>query len=151
LGALFKDSNCEPVDLDSFPQISIIQPSGNVALAPTSVGVTRAGIGLYMFEYNVGCNPAIGVYSDVWSGFLQGIPIKNEFNFVVHNTQMPFVNTDGYKSLGDDPGFCYSQTAICNINSLLKSLRARLDSRGKSRHKDEFGNDFFVDCDIFFY
>lgn len=149
LKAQFKNSDCEPADLDSFPTVSINQPSGNVALAPTSMGVTRLDTGLYAFEYKVCLNPAFGVYSDVWQGTLNGIPVKGEFNFVIHNTQMPFVNTDGYHSLGDDPGFNYSQLAIKNINLLLKSLRARLDSRGKSRFVDENGVEFFTDCDIF--
>jgi hypothetical protein len=149
LKALFKDSNCQPADPDAFPTVSIHQPSGNVALAPTSQGVVRLDVGLYAFDYAVGCNPALGVYSDIWEGTINGIPVKNEGQFIVHNTQMPFVNTDGYKALGDDPGFCYSQDAICSINSLLKSLKARMDSHGKSRHMDEFGNEFYVDCDIY--
>mgnify|MGYP000223265163 CR=1 FL=1 len=149
LKAQFKDSDGQPADLDSFPTISINQPSGNVALAPTSTGVMRIGDGLYAFNYDVCLNPAFGVYSDIWEGTLNGFPVRGEFNFVVHNTQMPFVNTDGYVSLGDDPGFNYSQTAIRNINLLLKSLRARLDSRGKSKFVDERGVEFYTDCDIF--
>lgn len=149
LKALFKDSNGVPTDSDAFPTISIHQPSGNVALAPTSQGVVRLDVGLYAFDYEVGLNPALGVYTDSWEGTISGIPVANEGQFVVHNTQMPFVNTDGYKALGDDPGFCYSQTAICNVNSLIKSLKARLDSHGKSKHTDEFGNPFYVDCNIF--
>lgn len=149
LKAQFRDIAGDPVDLDTFPTISINQPSGNIAVGPTSAGVIRLDTGLYAFNYEVGCNPALGVYLDIWDGFLNGIPIRGEFNFVIHNTQMPFVNTDGYIALGDDPGFNYSQNAIMNINLLLKSLRARLDSRGKSKFKDEFGNDVYVDCDIF--
>jgi hypothetical protein len=149
LKAQFKDSSGQFADLDIFPTISIHQPSGNVALAPTSIGVVKLDVGLYAFDYSVGCNPALGVYIDIWEGILNCIPVSGEFNFVIHNTQMPFVNTDGYKALGDDPGFCYSQTAICNINSLIKSLKARLDSHGKSKHMDEFGNPFYVDCDVF--
>ena len=149
LKAQFRDSFGDPADLDSLPTLTINQPSGNVVFGPTFAGVIQIGTGLYSFNYDVGLNPALGVYSDVWDGFLTGIPVHGEFNFVIHNTQMPFVNTDGYKALGDDPGFNYSQNAICNINLLLKSLRARLDSRGKARFKDEFGNDVFVDCDIF--
>jgi len=149
LKALFKDSNGTPTDPDAFPTVSIHQPSGNVALAPTSQGVVRLDVGLYSFNYDVGYNPSPGVYSDIWEGTISGIPVRNEGLFVIHNTQMPFVNTDGYKALGDDPGFCFSQNAICNINTLIKSLKARLDSEGKSRHFDEFGNEFYVDCDIY--
>ena len=52
-------------------------------------------------------------------------------------------------ALGDAPGFNYSQAAILNINKLLKALRARLNSSGKAKAKDKFGNVIFVDCDIF--
>jgi len=149
LKAQFKDSSCQPADLDAFPSITINQPSGNISVGPTSIGVVRLDTGLYSFDYDVGCNPSLGVYSDIWEGLLNGIPVKGEFNFIVHNTQMPFVNSDGYKSVGDDPGMCFSQLAICNINRLLKSLRGRLDSRGKSKFCDEFGNPVYVDCDIF--
>jgi hypothetical protein len=58
-------------------------------------------------------------------------------------------STDGYLSLGQDPGFDYSQCAIKNINKLLKSLRARLNSSGKAKATDSYGNTIYVDCDIF--
>ena len=149
LRALFKDSFGQPTDLDSFPTITLNQPSGTVALGPTSQGVFRLDTGLYGFDYAVGSNPSFGGWIDHWDGILTGIPIFGEFCFTVHNTQMPFLNSDGYKALGDDPGFCYSQVAICNINLLLKTLKARLDSRGKATVCDEFGNKILVDCDIF--
>jgi hypothetical protein len=37
----FKDAMGNPIDTDSFPTISIVQPSGLVALSPTSTGVSR--------------------------------------------------------------------------------------------------------------
>jgi len=149
LRVLFKDGSGNPVDLDSFPTITIVQPSGNVALGPTSLGVFRLSTGLYGYDYPVALNASIGVWTDIWDGALSGNPVSDDFNFVVQNTQLPAVNTDGYVHLGDDPGFCYSQTAIMNINILMKTLRARLDSRGKATVTDEFGNDILVDCDIF--
>lgn len=149
LRAIFRDGYGNPVDLDGLPTIIIVQPSGTILLGPTSDGVTKIATGQYNFNYEVGINPSLGVYSDIWDGFLSGSPVYGELEFIVHNTQMPFVNTDGYVHLGDDPGFNYSQTAIRNINILLKTLRARLDSRGKTVMKDEFGNDVLVDCDIF--
>jgi hypothetical protein len=45
LVAQFKDDNNVPADLDSFPQITIIQPSGGVLLGPTSQGVYRIDVG----------------------------------------------------------------------------------------------------------
>jgi len=149
LQAQFKDSTGMAVDLDVFPTITIIQPSGNVVLGPTSTGVMRLGVGLYAFDYTVGINDPIGVWLDSWDGVLSGIPITGDFCFIVHNTQLPSINTDGYKALGDDPGFNFSQLAICNINDLIKKLRAELDSSGKSFMQDEFGNDVFTDCDIY--
>lgn len=143
----FKDQFGNPVDLDSFPTITIYQPSGNVAL--DVAGVFRLDTGLYGYDYEICINPSFGVYSDVWDGELLGVPVSNTFQFIIHNTQMPYLNTDGYVALGDDPGFCYSQNAIMNINTLMKTLRARLDSRGKATVKDSYGNDILVDCDIF--
>lgn len=145
----FKDGTGAPVDMDSFPQISIIQPSGLVALAPTSAGVARVSTGKYSFIFTVPINGPYGVFTDVWTGYINGYRVESTFNFVVAHTQMPAINTDGYVHLGDDPGFNYSQLAIKNINKLIKSLRARLNSAGKARSQDAYGNVQYVDCDIF--
>jgi hypothetical protein len=139
----------EPADLDSFPTLTIVQPSGNVFLGPTSQGVFRVSTGLYGYDLPIMLNATPGVWNDLWSGSLDGYNISGDLLFVVTNTNLPAVNTDGYINLGDDPGFCYSQTAIRNINVLIKTLRARLDSRGKATVKDEFGNDILIDCDIY--
>jgi hypothetical protein len=147
--AQFKGPDTLPVDLDSFPQVAIVQPSGNVAIGPTSAGVAHIKTGLYEYDYNVGINDSIGVWNDVWSGTLNGFTIQATFSFVVEDTNLPAVNSDGYVHLGDDPGFNYSQTAIMNINKILKSLKARLNSSGKAKAKDKFGNVIFIDCDIF--
>jgi len=145
----FKDSSGAPIDTDSFPQISIIQPSGLVALAPTSTGVARVGVGKYSFIYTIPINGPYGVFNDVWVGYVNGFRIETTFSFVVTHTQVPAINTDGYAHLGDDPGFDYSQAAIKNINKLLKSLKARLNSAGKAKATDVYGNVIYVDCDIF--
>jgi len=145
----FRDTFGALVDVDSFPTITIVQPSGNVALGPTSLGVFRISTGIYAFDFAVGINDSIGVWADIWDATLSGVPISGNGCFVIIDTQLPSINTDGYLSLGDDPGFCYSQTAIQNINILLKTLKARLDSQGKSKFTDSNGNDVFVDCDIY--
>lgn len=145
----FKDTSGNPVDTDSFPKISIIQPSGLVALAPTSAGVTKIAPGKYSFIYTIPINGPYGVFNDIWSGFINGFYIETTFSFVVAHTQMPAINTDGYAHLGDDPGFNYSQCATKNINKLLKSLKARLNSSGKAKSTDSYGNVVYVDCDIF--
>lgn len=149
LRATFYDQYGNPVDLDSFPTITIISPSGLVVLGPTSAGVSREGVGKYLFEYLVGIDGPLGVWTDVWQGKANGFSLRASFNFVVETTQMPAINTDGYSHLGDDPGFNYSQIAILNINKLLKTLRARLNSDGKSKSLDASGNVTYVDCSIF--
>lgn len=145
----FKDSLGNPIDTDSFPQISIVQPSGLVALAPTSTGVARVSTGKYSFIYTIPINGPYGVFNDIWTGYVSGFRIETTFSFVVTHTQIPAINTDGYVHLGDDPGFNYSQAAIKNINKLLKSLKARLNSSGKAKATDVYGNITYVDCDIF--
>jgi hypothetical protein len=149
LRARFTGPEGEETDLDLFPTVTVIQPSGGVTVGPTSVGVTRIGVGQYQFNYTVGLYPPIGTWRDVWRGVLAGYEVIGEFTFTTFNSQLPSVNTDGYAHLGDDPGFSFSQTAIFNINNLLKSLRARLKSRGKSRKTDEYGNTVYKDCDVY--
>ena len=145
----FKDGYGNPIDTDSYPQISIVQPSGLVAIAPTSAGVSRVGVGKYSYIFTVPYNGPYGVFNDIWTGFISGNRVQAQFSFVVAHTQMPAINTDGYAHLGDDPGFNYSQAAIKNINKLLKSLKARLNSSGKAKSVDGYGNTVYVDCDIF--
>jgi hypothetical protein len=145
----FKDSEGNPLDTDSFPQISIVQPSGLMALAPTSTGVSRVSEGKYSFIYTIPINGPYGVFNDIWVGYVNGFRVETTFSFVVAHTQMPAINTDGYVHLGDDPGFNYSQCATKNINKLMKVLRARLNSAGKAKSTDSYGNVVYVDCDIF--
>lgn len=149
LRALFRGSDGNEVDLDSYPTITITQPSGNIILGPTNTGVYRLSTGLYGYDYDVKVNDDLGVWTDTWDGTLDGFRVSGNFNFVVQNTQMPAINTDGYEHLGDDVGFNYSQVAIHNINLLMKTLRARLDSMGKIKTKDSYGNEIYADCDIF--
>ncbi len=138
-----------PVDLDVFPTIEVIEPSGTVGLTPTSKGVFRIGPGEYGYVWPVGLAPDLGVWIDRWQGTLGGFTVTGEFNFVVGTTQMPAINTDGYVHLGDDPGFNYSQNATKNVNSIMKSVRARLKSMGKHKTTNCNGNVVYTDCDIF--
>jgi len=150
LTVTFRDQTGAPADLDSVPQITITQPSGLVSIGPTSSGVTRLGVGHYQFDYTIGFSPSsYGVWIDNWVGILNGFRIEASFNFVVLHTDVPALNTDGYYHLGDDPGFNYSQVEIYNINKLLKTLKARLNSSGKSKSTDSFGNITYVDCSMF--
>lgn len=145
----FRDVSGNPLNTDSFPTISIIQPSGLVLMAPTSAGVTQVGTGLYSYIFTIPYNGPYGVFNDVWTGFVNGFRVETTFSFVVAHTQVPAINTDGYIHLGDDPGFHYSQCALANINKLIKSLKARLNSSGKAKSADAYGNTVYVDCDIF--
>lgn len=145
----FKDTMGNPVNTDSFPTISIVQPSGLVLLAPTSTGVEQEETGKYSYIFTVPINGPYGVFNDVWTGFINGFRVETTFSFVVNHTQIPAINSDGHVHLGDDPGFRYSQCALININKLMKSLRARLNSAGKAKAADSFGNTIYVDCDIF--
>jgi hypothetical protein len=145
----FKDPSGNPIDTDSFPKISIVQPSGAVLLAPTSVGVAKASTGKYSYIFTVPIGGSLGVYNDIWTGYVNGFRIESTFSFVVTDTDISSINLDGYVHLGDDPGFDYSQAAIKNINKLIKSLKARLNSSGKAKSTDSFGNVTYMDCDIF--
>jgi len=145
----FRDQSGNPIDTDSFPTISIVQPSGLIFLAPTSAGVARIGVGKYSYIFTAPINAAFGVWNDVWTGFVNGFRIQQQFDFIVSHSEMPGLSIDGYVLLGEDPGFNYSQAAIKNINKLIKSLKARLNSSGKAKSTDGYGNVVYVDCDIF--
>lgn len=136
-------------DLDSFPQIAIIEPSGNVSLGPTSAGTYRLSTGVYAYLLEIPFTTSLGVWADRWSGQMSGQTIIQEFNFIVEATQLPSVNTDGYVSLGQDPGFNYSQIAIQNINMLMKAVRVRLSSSGLAKTTNSFGETIYSNCDIF--
>jgi len=149
LRAMFQDHTGTPHDLDSFPVITIQQPSGNIVIGPTAVGVYRLSTGLYGFDYAVPINAPLGVWTDCWDGVIGTDLIRGEFNFIVQNSDIPGTNKDGYEMLGSDVDFEYSPTAIHNINVLIKTLRARLDSMGKHRSTDQYGNVVYSDCDIY--
>lgn len=145
----FRDTAGNPIDTDSYPTISIVQPSGLVALSATSAGVARLGVGKYSYIFTVPYNGPYGVFNDIWVGYINGFRVQVQFEFIVIHTQTPGINIDGYVHLGDDPGFNYSQAATKNINKLLKALKARLNSSGKAKTTDGYGNVMYVDCDIF--
>jgi hypothetical protein len=145
----FKDVQGNPINMDTFPKVSIVQPSGLVAILPTSAGVQQLAVGKYQFIYTIPINGPYGVYNDIWTGYINGFLIESSNQFIVAHTQIPAINSDGHVHLGDDPGFHYSQCATININKLMKSLKARLNSAGKAKSSDSYGNTIYVDCDIF--
>lgn len=145
----FKDGSGNYIDTDLFPTISIVQPSGNVLFTPTSAGVARTDVGRYSFLFEIPLNGPFGVWNDYWTGIINGYQIETSGNFIVSHTDLPAINSDGYIALGDDPGFNYSQTALLNINKVIKIMKARLNSTGKSYMVDSNGNPGYVDCDMF--
>lgn len=150
LTSSFRGTDGSLVDLLNFPTVSITEPSGNVLFPPTSAGVYHTGIGSYAYDYQVGLVDPIGVYADFWTGSLDGYNfINGVFNFVVMDTQLPQIPSDAYESLGQNVGFEYSPVAIHNVNKILKAVKARLKSSGKTSTTDSFGNRIFADCDVF--
>lgn len=145
----FRDQTGALVNTDTLPTISIVQPSGLVLLSPTTMGVANTSVGQYSYIFTVPINGPYGVFNDIWTGLINGFQVQATFSFVVSHTDLPSPNPDGYAHLGDDPGFNYSQTAIFNINKLIKMLKRRLNSSGKSRKIDSNGNVTYVDCDIY--
>src|ERR1019366_6939617 len=121
----FKDGQGNLVNTDTFPTISIIQPSGSVALSPTTIGVTNTSVGQYSFIFLAPINGPLGIWNDIWQGFINGFAVNATFSFVISHTDLPNISSDGYIALGDDPGFHYSQAAIFNINKCLKMMKAR--------------------------
>lgn len=146
----FYDVFGNPANTTSFPQISIIQPNGTVAMSFTSAGVSQLDVGKYLYQFTVPFNGPYGVWNDVWQGEVAGIVSTQTLSFIVDDTQIPkMIDPDGYVALGDDPGFHYSQTATRNINKLLKTLKARLNNDGMAQTTDEFGNIQYITCSIF--
>jgi hypothetical protein len=145
----FKDQSGTPINTDSYPQISIVQPDGTIFLGNTSVGVSQIETGRYSYLFTAPINGPLGVWGDTWTGFCNGFRLQQQFEFIVMTTEMPALALDGYVHLGDDPGFHYSQCAINNINKLVKMLRVRLNSQGRSKSTDSYGNVIYVSCDIF--
>jgi hypothetical protein len=150
LTVTFKGMDGYAVNTDSYPTISIVQPDGLVLMAPTSVGVSQASTGTYSYVFTAPIAGPLGVWNDVWTGYINGFRVETTFSFIVNYGQIPEIASDGYTAhLGDDSGFEYSQCAIHNINKLLKSLKARLNSAGKSKSADAYGNTEYATCDIF--
>lgn len=145
----FYDGFGNPANTTSFPQISIVQPSGLVALQPTSAGVSQIDVGKYLYQFVAPFNGPFGVWNDVWQGNVNGVINTNTLSFIIEHTDLPAINSDGYVHLGDDPGFNYSQVAIKNINKIMKSLKARLNNDGKAKSTDAYGNVIYVDCKVF--
>lgn len=149
LTATFKDGMNVPTDTDIYPNVTIVQPDGLVSVGATSVGVSRISVGKYQFDFTLSLAGPYGVFNDIWNASLNGFPVSATFSFVCVPGDVQAPQSDGYLSLGDDVGFDYSQDEIFNINKLLKGVKARLNSSGKSKSTDKYGNVTYISCDIF--
>ena len=149
----FYDFFGNPANTTGFPSISIVQPNGVVMLQPTTAGVFQLDIGKYAYEFHVPFNGPFGVFSYIYQGNVNGNVLTETLQFIVESGELPkIINSDGYKSfvaLGDDPGFNYSQTAIRNINKILKALKARLNNNGLAKSTDVYGNVQYITCNVF--
>jgi hypothetical protein len=150
LGIVVKDPSGVPTNADVLPQISIVQPNGAVLMAPTSAGVLNLTPGNYEYVFSVPYNGDYGVYNDVWTIILNGARQQVSGNFVVSGTNTPSSpSSDGYFHLGDYAPTNFSQQAIVNINGLIRLLKHRLNSDGKSVSKDPSGNIQYLTCNFF--
>ncbi len=147
----FKNDLGAPVDVDpqTMPQISIKQPNGDILLYPTSAGVIREDIGLYSFVFNIPYSPQFGIYCDTWNAQILNKKIESNFNFAVLGFDNLSANNDGLAHIGDKSTNTYTQQEIININKLLRILKERLNSHGKSPVKDPYGNTIYISCSIF--
>ncbi len=148
LKVLFSDNSANPVDLDAFPTIQIVDSSGAIYMPPTSVGVYRMSTGLYAFDFTTPINGPQGTWSDYWAGLWSGTSLTGSFMFIVSNIPLPGP-VDGYEQLGDVPTEELTQTTIHNVNILMNLLRKRLQSTGWHRTVDVHGNTVYENCDIF--
>jgi hypothetical protein len=150
LVAVFTNQSGIPVNTDILPSITMVQPSGTVAFGPTTAGVMQLNVGTYQFDFSVPYDGPYGIWNDVWTGTVGGNLMQNSLQFIVVNTDVArTINSDGYVALGDDPGFDFSQNAIRNVNKLIKALKTRLNSDGKAKSTDAYGNVIYVDCSIY--
>lgn len=151
LSVSFYDALGHLKDCDFSPRISLVSPSGAVNMPSTSAGVERTGTGQYRYLFTVPIAGPEGVWQDIWQGTVDGQVQTITLSIIVFpSNQYGTITPDGYYQLGVDPGFDYSQLSILNLNKLLKTLKARLNSSGKIENIDpDTGNTYYSDCDIF--
>ena len=148
LRAIFRNALGIETDLDAFPEITVVDPTSHIFLAPTTVGVSRVAVGVYSYLITVPITGPTGVWEDSWTGFLSGEPVYGRFNFIVSNISLD-MPADGYEQLGDPPNRNLSSEAIHNLNFLIDMLRKRLQSSGRHKVYDENGNLMYENCDIY--
>ncbi len=136
----YSDQSGSYVDPSAYPTVTIVNPDNNTEVnADFTSGVMRQDTGLYYYDYTVADNALLGVYKDVWSVSVNGIPFNKLLTFTVNTQTSPIVAEAGQEI---DP--LLSQSATKNILLLMKLLRTRLGSDGVRRKRDSFGK-FILD------
>jgi hypothetical protein len=131
----YSDMAGNKVDPSSYPTVSIIDPTNNIILnANSSTGVIRQDVGLYYFDYTIPINGTLGIWHDMWSVLVSGVPFNKTLDFIVKTQTSPVVANAGQEI---DPAL--SACAIDNVLLLMALLRTRLGSDGIRRKRDQFG------------
>jgi hypothetical protein len=123
-------------DAGSIPQIELTDPDGAIVVASTSTGVVREAVGLYTYSYAVGASIEKGLWTDTWTGVVDGVTLSNEFKFLVTDEASAVA---GAARLGDEVDFDFTQAELTGLNILLKLLKARLQSDGQKPSRDQYG------------
>ncbi len=146
-------------DADEIPTIQISNSDGDIILEATDEDVMRIGPGLYQYVYVVPEDGPDGTYIDSWDAVIDEADFNATFSFEVVEPSVVLTADTGPARiiLGDDVVFDWSDAEILGINTLLKSLKARLRSTGLKPVRDSFGAIEFdaygemvmVECDLF--
>lgn len=153
LDVQFTDVAGTQKDADTTPQLAIFDASGAEVRSLSSNSVEWIGTGRYRYELTIPDGYTAGVWTDVWSGTVDGYSLSATFNFTVNSAgAITAVGTvvDPEIAIGDDPWpslIDFSEQAKANINVLLKMLKSRL--RSTAFKPDGSKCDVFATEDLF--
>lgn len=132
LEAQFRDGAGNPKDTDtSFPSIRILDASGTEAVASTTSGMVRTGIGRYKYDFIIPTGLTEGIWNDLWAGAVDGYTLSTTFDFLVNSVgTVEAVGSivDPGVEIGDAPEAVFSREETKNINILLRILKARIQN-----------------------
>jgi hypothetical protein len=134
LDVQFTDVAGTQKDADTNPSLVIFDAAGVQVRELSASDIEWIGTGLYRYELTVPDGYTSGVWTDVWSGSVDGYALGATFNFTVNSAgSITAVGTvvDPVIEIGDEPWPSlveFSQQAKANINVLLKMLKSRLRS-----------------------
>ena len=125
----FKDIAGVPRDTDSMQTI-LIETHNAVEVYNSSVGVRRVAEGQYRFDFLIPQGFEDGVWSDTWTGTIDGYATIANFDFNVNSLNTIEATGDAVSTpemkLGDKPVIKYTQEEMFGINILMEHLRYRL-------------------------